>query len=80
MYTLFVISLVYTEITNSIAIWNRFDKYFCEDLSYQLQDWQNIPKDLTNPYYDYSLYFVSQLLKKAKKTFKQYGLFFLNCT
>lgn len=67
---LFAISLVHREITDTIAIWDKFANYFCDDLPYQLHDWPNKPEDLTNPHYDYSLYLFFELLKESGKTFK----------
>ena len=68
LYALFATSLVYRGITDTIAISDKFANHFCDDLSHQLQDWPNIPEDLTNPHYDYGLYLLSKLLKKSRKT------------
>ena len=72
--------LVYGRITNGITIWDKFTNYFCDGLPHQLQDWPNISEDLTNPYYDYGLYFFSELLKKSGERLKQYRLLLPNHT
>ena len=71
---LFATSLVHGGITDAIAIWDKFANHFCDDLPHQLQDWPNIPEDLTNPHYDYGLYLLSELLKESGKTLEQCGL------
>lgn len=68
LHTLFVILLIHGGITDINAIWNIFVTHFYNNLLYQLQNWLNIPENLTNPYHDYSLYFLSKLLKKSEKT------------
>ena len=72
---LFATSLIHGGITNANAIWDKFATQFCNDLFYQLQNWLNIPKNLTNLHHDYGLYLLGELLKELGKTFTQYGLF-----
>ena len=71
---LFATLLIHGEITDAGAIWNTFATYFCYDLPHQLQNWPNIPEDLTNPHYDYGLYLLGELLKESGKTLDQCGL------
>lgn len=72
--SLFTTLLIYREITDADTIWNTFAIYFCDNLSYQLQNWSNISGDLTNLHHDYGLYLLSELLKNLGKILDQYGL------
>lgn len=56
LYALFVTMLIYRVITDIATIWNMFIIHFFNNRFYKLWNKLNIPKYLTNLYYNYSLY------------------------
>ena len=73
LHVLFATSLIHGGLTDAIAIWDKFATHFCDDLPYQLQNWPNIPEELTNPHHDYGLYLLGELLKESGKSLEECG-------
>ena len=71
---LFATSLIHGGITDAVVIWDKFATHFCDNLPYQLQNWPNIPEELTNPHHDYGLYLLGELLKESGKSLEECGL------
>src|SRR5438876_128456 len=59
---LFMTVLIYSVITDPLALWNQFCDGICDDLPCYLQSRSGIPPDLTNAHQDYSLFFIAQIL------------------
>ena len=74
LHALFATSLIHKEITDVVAIWDKLATQFCGNLSYQLQNWPDIPEELINPHHDYGLYLFDELLKESGKTLEECGL------
>ncbi len=68
--------LIHEHIADSIAMWKRFAKNFCNDLSYQLQSMLNVlaANVLSNSYFDYELYLLNLILFDLKKTLTNFRL------
>ena len=67
--SLFVIALLYRNITNPIALWNTFVEAICDDLKYYLSLYPEIilQPDLPDIHLDYSLHLLQTALAQYGK-------------
>ena len=73
---LFTTALLLGDITDPLALWNRFSASICDDLSYTLErnETLRVPQGIHDADIDYGLYLISLILADAGKTIDDYEL------
>ena len=74
LQSLFVTALVYSPITNPLALWIKFKLSLCNNLLCILAHQLNLPGSIKDVYLDYSLYLIQQVLVDYGKTLIDYFL------
>jgi PIF1-like helicase len=71
---LFTTELLYGNITDLFSLWKRFRQNICDDLLYYLQQQQILIDHLEDPYYDYGLFLIYNVLADHEKTLTDFRL------
>lgn len=72
--SLFIMGLTNGQIVDGTALWDRFARYFCDDLPPRLQGRDDVPHDLLYPHYDYGLFLLQRALLEMGKSLADYRL------
>lgn len=71
---LFVMALLYGDLTNAAAFWLQFANKICDNLPYQLRYRTDFPIDLQSPHLDWGLFLFQQKLSDMGKSLKDFHL------
>lgn len=66
--------MVHGHVSDPTALWEQFSNNICDDLPHRLQSMNGVPNDLTDPYLDYGLYLLDEVLAVMGKSLQDYQL------
>lgn len=73
--SLFMITLMHSDLADSCALWERFHVDLCNDLSCCMHEFSFILIDFKNSHLDYELYLIAKMLQQYDKTLADFSLF-----
>ena len=73
---MFVFDMIHEVMTNLATLWKQFKNNFCDDLSRQLQNLQDVftKKKMSNWLFDYEFYKIDEILSFMNKTLTNYAM------
>ena len=75
--SLFVSALVFGDLTEPLALWQRFGPDICDDLPHRIErevTGVTIPPDFTDPHLDYGLFLIAADLQRYERSLAGFGL------
>ena len=75
--SLFIITLMHSDLADSCALWNKFHVDLYDDLSRHMHEFSFISIDFNNSHLDYELYLIAKMLQQHDKTLADFSLFAL---
>jgi hypothetical protein len=75
--SLFIITLMHSDLADSCALWKRFHVDLCNDLPRHIHEFSFISIDFKNSHLDYELYLITKTLQRHDKILADFNLFAL---
>lgn len=71
---LMVTALVHRGLADAVAVWDQFQKNFCDDLRPCMARYNAPPEDLEKPELDLGLFLLNDLLLTFRQSLQDFGL------